>query len=385
MVMMSVKSPQHHIFLVAGGTGGHIFPALALADILLSKGYVLHLITDPRGSKIPKLNSRLLIHQMRLSGMGQGNLMRKCLGFLSLGIGFFQSLWWTLRFHPQVVIGFGGYPTLPAMLAAIALRRLRVIHEQNAVLGRVNRFLAPWVQKIAVSFPFTIGLPQRKAGRVEFTGMPVRETVGAIRHVRYQPLESQGIFRILVLGGSQGTRIFSEIIPETLSLLSLELRQKMHMIQQCRSEDLSKVRESYDRLGVSCELASFFDNIPEHLAKTDLVISRSGASTCAELMVAGRPALLVPLPSAMDDHQTVNARWIAQSGAAWHIPQKEFTPSNLAAILQDFFSNRTALIYASEAMRSLGHCSAAQKLAELIEMLKGGSYKCERAQAQSKG
>ncbi|MBL0941641.1 MAG: undecaprenyldiphospho-muramoylpentapeptide beta-N-acetylglucosaminyltransferase [Alphaproteobacteria bacterium] len=364
---MSIINSQRPIFLVAGGTGGHIFPALALSDILLSTGYIPHLITDPRGSKIQKNNSRLVIHQMLLSGMGQGNLIQKSIGFLSLGIGLFQSLWWILRFQPQVVIGFGGYPTLPGMVAAIVLRRLTVIHEQNAVLGRVNRFLAPWVRKIAVSFPSTLGLLQKQAARVEPTGMPVRDTIAEVRKIRYQPLKLQGKLNVLVLGGSQGTRIFSEIIPEALSLLSPQLRQKVHMVQQCRSEDLDNVKRSYLRMGVSCELASFFDNIAEHLASSHLVISRSGASTCAELMVAGRPALLVPLPSAMDDHQTVNARWIAQKDAAWYIPQKEFTASNLATIFQDFFSNPTTLVHASEAMRSLGQRDAARQLVELIK------------------
>lgn len=383
--MMRCRNSQSPIFLVAGGTGGHIFPALALADILFSKGYKPHLITDPRGSKIQKANSQLVVHQMHLSGMGQGNFIQKSIGCLSLGIGLLQSLWWILRFQPQVVIGFGGYPTLPGMLAAIILRRLSVIHEQNAVLGRVNRFLAPWVRKIAVSFPSTLGVLQKQTAKVEFTGMPVRDTVVAIRKTRYPSLKSKDVLRILVLGGSQGTRIFSEMIPEALSLLSPKLRQKVHMVQQCRNEDLSNVRGIYERLGVSCELASFFDNIPEHLASSHLVISRSGASSCAELMVAGRPALLIPLPSAMDDHQTLNARWIAQAGAAWHISQNKFTANHLAAILQDFFSNPSVLIYASEAMRSLGQSDAAWRLAELIEKYSETLNKCKFKQNLSKG
>jgi UDP-N-acetylglucosamine--N-acetylmuramyl-(pentapeptide) pyrophosphoryl-undecaprenol N-acetylglucosamine transferase len=383
MVEMSIKRPQHHLFLVAGGTGGHIFPVFALAEILLLKGYVPHLITDPRGSKIQKSHTALMIHQMYLARMNHSHLIKKLLGLLSLGLGFFQSLLWILRFQPVIVIGFGGYPTLPPMLAAIILKRLHIIHEQNAVLGRVNRWLAPWVRKIAISFPHTLKLPPKQKEKVVLTGLPVRNAIAALRYVPYQPLESQ--LRILVLGGSQGTKIFSEMIPDALSHLPPELRKRLHMTQQCRPEDINRVKKNYRTLDVSSELASFFDDISKHLAIAHLVIARSGASTCAELMVTGRPAILIPLPSAMDDHQTENARWIAQAGAAWHLPQATLTSRTLADLIEDLFAKPAALMFASEAMRSLGQIDAVDKLVELIEITKDTSSRWEFSYDQNKG
>lgn len=357
-----------HIFLTAGGTAGHVFPALALAELLSSKGYIPHLITDTRGACIQKPFVSLAIHRMPLSGMGQGGILRKALCFFGLGVGFLQSLFWILKFRPQAVIGFGGYPALAPMCAAVILGRQTLIHEQNAVLGRVNRWLAPCIQKIAVSFPHTHGLPKRQPGRVKLTGMPIRDAVGALRGVRYQPPESNGILRILVLGGSQGAKVFSDIIPAAIARLPLDFLGRLHIIQQCRWEDLKRVGEVYTSLKpYKTELSSFFEDVAQRLAATHLVIARSGASTCAELMISGRPALFIPFPRAMDDHQTMNACRIADMGAAWHLPQKELTEEGLAAMIADLFSAPAALLYASEAMRGLGEGAAAQKLAALIE------------------
>jgi UDP-N-acetylglucosamine--N-acetylmuramyl-(pentapeptide) pyrophosphoryl-undecaprenol N-acetylglucosamine transferase len=270
-------------------------------------------------------------------------------------------------FRPSAVIGFGGYPAFPALLAARRDRIPALIHEQNAVLGRVNRLVAARVDAIATSYPNVERLPDSARERAEFVGNPVRDEVLALREQPFPPLGPDGIFRLLVTGGSQGASILSEVVPEGLALLPEHFRRRLQVTQQCRAEDIDEVRARYAGLGIPADLATYLPDMPERLAWSHLVIARAGASTIAELTVAGRPAILIPLPSATDDHQSANAREMARAGGARMIPQTRFTPIELAKQMQKLALDPDALGNAAARARALGKPDAARALADLVE------------------
>jgi UDP-N-acetylglucosamine--N-acetylmuramyl-(pentapeptide) pyrophosphoryl-undecaprenol N-acetylglucosamine transferase len=270
-------------------------------------------------------------------------------------------------FTPAAVIGFGGYPAFPALLAARRDRIPTLIHEQNAVLGRVNRLVASRVDAIATSYPNVERLPKSAAEKVHFVGNPVRDEIVALRDQPFPPLGEDGIFRLLVTGGSQGASIFSSVVPDGLALLPEHFRRRLQVTQQCRSEDIEQVRARYAALGIPADLATYLPDIPERLAWSHLVIGRAGASTIAELTVAGRPAILVPLPSATDDHQTANAREMAKAGGARMIAQTGFTPVELAKQMQKLALDPGALANAAGRAKAVGKPDAAKALADLVE------------------
>jgi UDP-N-acetylglucosamine--N-acetylmuramyl-(pentapeptide) pyrophosphoryl-undecaprenol N-acetylglucosamine transferase len=270
-------------------------------------------------------------------------------------------------FRPSAVIGFGGYPAFPALLAARSAGIPALIHEQNAVLGRVNRLVAGRVDAIATAYPEIQRLPAKAAGKVTLVGNPVRDAVRELRDQPYPPLSEDGIFRLLVTGGSQGATILGEVVPEGLALLPEHFRRRLQVTQQVRAEDIDRVRARYAELGIPAELATFMTDIPQRLAWSHLVIARAGASTIAELTCAGRPAILVPLPSATDDHQTFNAREMAKAGGARSIPQSNFTPIELAKQMQKLGLEPGALANAAARARSAGRPDAAEALADLVE------------------
>jgi UDP-N-acetylglucosamine--N-acetylmuramyl-(pentapeptide) pyrophosphoryl-undecaprenol N-acetylglucosamine transferase len=265
------------------------------------------------------------------------------------------------------VIGFGGYPAFPALLAARRDRIPTLIHEQNAVLGRVNRLMASRVDAIATAYSQVERLPAKAQDKVHLVGNPVREEVKALRDQPFPPLTKDGIFRLLVIGGSQGASILSEVVPEGLALLPEHFRRRLQVTQQCREEDIETVRARYQALGIPADLATYMEDLPERLGWSHLVIARSGASTIAELTAAGRPAILVPLPSATDDHQTFNAREMARAGGARMIPQPRFTPIELAKQMQKLGLAPGALANAAERAKSAGRPDAAKDLADLVE------------------
>jgi UDP-N-acetylglucosamine--N-acetylmuramyl-(pentapeptide) pyrophosphoryl-undecaprenol N-acetylglucosamine transferase len=357
---------SRHYVLAAGGTGGHMVPAHALAEELLLRGHRVALITDDRGARIPGLFGNVQVHVLpagRLAG-GPAGWLRAARNIMT---GRAMALRLYETFLPSAVIGFGGYPALPALLAARRDRIPTLLHEQNAVLGRVNRLMAAKVDAIATAYASVQRLPAKAADKVHLVGNPVRDEVLALRDQPYPPLTEDGVFRVLVTGGSQGASILSEVVPEGLALLPEHFRRRLQVTQQCRAEDIDQVRARYAALGIPADLASYLPDLPERLAWAHLVIARAGASTIAELTAAGRPAVLVPLPSATDDHQTYNAREMARAGGARMIAQGKFTPVELAKQMQKLGLEPVALAKAAEQARSVGRPDAARDLADLVE------------------
>jgi UDP-N-acetylglucosamine--N-acetylmuramyl-(pentapeptide) pyrophosphoryl-undecaprenol N-acetylglucosamine transferase len=270
-------------------------------------------------------------------------------------------------FRPSAVIGFGGYPALPALLAAKSDGIATLIHEQNAVLGRVNRLMGGRVDAVATAYEEVQRLPKRARERVHLVGNPVRDEVLALRDQPYPPLGEDGIFRLLVTGGSQGASILSAVVPEGLALLPEHFRRRLQVTQQCRAEDIEQVRAKYASLGIPADLATYMPDLPERLAWSHLVIGRAGASTIAELTAAGRPAILIPYPAATDDHQTFNAREMARAGGARTIAQSAFTPVEFAKQMQKLALEPQALANAAARARAVGRPEAAKDLADLVE------------------
>lgn len=357
--------PRHYA-LAAGGTGGHMMPAHALAEELLLRGHRVALITDDRGARIPGLFENVQVHVLPAGRLGGGpsgwwRAARSIMTGRAMALRLYET------FRPSAVIGFGGYPAFPALLAARRERIPTLIHEQNAVLGRVNRLVASRVDAIATAYSRVERLPGRSKDKVEFVGNPVRDEVIALRDQPFPPLTEDGVFRLLVTGGSQGASILSKVVPEGLGLLPEHFRRRLQVTQQCRAEDIEEVRARYAALGIPADLATYMPDLPDRLAWAHLVIARAGASTIAELTVAGRPAILIPLPSATDDHQTANAREMSRAGGARMIPQSQFTPVELAKQMQKLALDPVALANAAARARAVGKPDAARSLADLVE------------------
>lgn len=360
------------VILAAGGTGGHIFPAEALMEELLNRGHKPVLITDKRsqhyiGDKYPSGDMQYVI---RSSSM-QGGIIGKFATGLDICIGFFQARKILKRLKPDIVVGFGGYPSFPTMVAARQLKIKTIIHEQNAVLGKVNACLAPYVDMIAASFADMPNLRDEDAPKVMITGNPVRSSIRAIRKVPYPEMAQDGMLRILIMGGSQGARVFSDIIPKAIALLPAACKERIRIDQQCRKECLDEARKAYAEMRVNADLATFFNDIPARLASAHLVISRAGASTIAELTVAGRPAILVPYPHATGNHQMYNANTLENKQGGWVMPQDGFTAKALSARIEAFLGLPSSLTKAATNARELGHPDAVVKLADGVEQLLG--------------
>lgn len=357
---------QRTIVLATGGTGGHMFPAQALADELLVRDECPVLLTDDRGVERSSFDSRVEVHTVRAGTFtGQGPL-GKMQGFVSIVAGCWEAYRLLKDLSPAVVVGFGGYPSLPTMLSATYVGMRTMIHEQNAVLGRVNRILAPRVDSIAVAYLSTEQLSPKAFSRVTVIGNPVRGSIAAVRDIPYTVPHGSGPFELLVFGGSQGAAIFSDVIPKALALLSKESQRRLRVTQQCRPEDLERVRREYTAAGIIAELSTFFPDLSARLAAAHAVIGRAGASTLCELTVAGRPGILIPYPHATDNHQTANAKALADEGAAWLIPEKKLSPPTLAETLGGLLANPAHLADMAEKARSIGRPNAAQGLADVV-------------------
>ncbi|UIJ46996.1 undecaprenyldiphospho-muramoylpentapeptide beta-N-acetylglucosaminyltransferase [Sphingomonas cannabina] len=359
---------ERHYVLAAGGTGGHMVPAAALAAELSARGHRVALVSDARGVRFPGLFEDVQTHVLpagRLSGgpVGWARAAKQMWDGRAQAIELYRN------FKPAAVIGFGGYPALPAMLAAFSAGIPTVIHEQNAVLGRVNRFVAGRVAAIATSYADVARLKESWRGKTHLVGNPVRQAILDIRERPYPVLEEDGIFRVLVTGGSQGATVLSQVVPDGLALLPVHFRRRLQVTHQARIEDIDQVRAKYAEHGIPAELATYLPDLPEHLAWAHLVIARAGASTIAELTAAGRPAILVPLPSATDDHQTANAREITEAGGARTISQPQFTPAELAKQMQKLGLDPAALANAAARAKKCGRPDAARHLADLVEGL----------------
>ena len=354
------------IVIAAGGTGGHMFPAQALAGALAERGRDIVLVTDRRGAEYGGAIAETVLTVSAGTVSGRG-LPGRLMGLGQIAFGAIQAHGILRRLAPAGVVGFGGYASVPTMLAATRLGLPTVIHEQNAVLGRANRLMAPRVRAIAAAFAETAQLCPADRAKAEHTGNPVRAAIAALAERPYPAPERGGPLSLLVIGGSQGAVVMSEVVPAALAALPEELRARLEVVQQCRADDLDETRETYRAAGIAAELAAFFDDLPARLAKAQLVIARAGASTVAELTSAGRPAILVPYPSAADDHQSANARAIELAGGGWTMPQPTFTPDALASRIESFLIAPPRLIDAAMKARSIGVPEAATRLADLVE------------------
>jgi UDP-N-acetylglucosamine--N-acetylmuramyl-(pentapeptide) pyrophosphoryl-undecaprenol N-acetylglucosamine transferase len=361
-------SISRHFVLAAGGTGGHMIPAHAVAEELMARGHHVALVTDERGAKIPGIFDRAQVHVLPAGRMTSNpKSWPGALKAILAGRAMARRL--NETFRPTAVVGFGGYPAMPALLGALADGIPTAIHEQNAVLGRVNRLLARRVDAIATAYPRVERLRDKYAAKVHLVGNPVREEVKALRDEDFPALTDESVFRVLVIGGSQGASILSSVVPDGLGMLPLSLRRRLQVTQQCRAEDIERVRHLYADLEIPADLATYFNDVPEKLSWSHLVIARAGASTLAELTCAGRPAILVPLPSAMDDHQTVNAREMTEAGGARTIPQSRFTAVELAKQMQKMAMEPGALQNAAKRARACGRPNAARDMADLLESI----------------
>lgn len=357
------------ILLAAGGTGGHMFPAEATARALIDRGHRVELVTDRRGSAFGDSLSQVPVHRLMADTIRPGFIRKLTAGF-TMAWGVVQALWLVARLRPRLVVGFGGYPSVPAVIAAAWLGVPVVLHEQNAVIGRANAWLAPRADRIAVSFERVIGIRPDDRAKLVVTGIPVRPSVRAIRDLPYPALAQDGPVELLVTGGSQGATVFSTVVPAAVTLLPDHLKARLKIAHQARPADLDAARATYAEAGIAhAEIASFFADLPARLAACHLAICRAGASTIAELTEAGRPAILVPLPTAMDDHQTVNAEAMVESGGAWLMPQPAFTTEALAARLETLMTLPESLARAADKARGLGGADAAARLADLVESL----------------
>ncbi|MBM3503391.1 MAG: undecaprenyldiphospho-muramoylpentapeptide beta-N-acetylglucosaminyltransferase [Alphaproteobacteria bacterium] len=362
-------SAGRNIILAAGGTGGHLFPAQALADQLLTRGHRLALVTDRRGVDLGGAFARVSHHVVRAGTFAGRGWPGKIRGLYEIVAGILQARALLPRLLPHAVVGFGGYPSLPTMLAAARLGIPAAIHEQNAVLGRVNRLLAARVSAIALSHAKTALLPVRAAALRRVTGNPVRGAFATARERAFVAPGDRQPLRVLVLGGSQGARVFSQVVPEAVRRLAMEAQRRLHIVQQSRAEDMEQARAVYRDTAATADLATFFPDVVEHMAAAHVVISRSGASTVAEIAVVGRPALFVPYPHATDDHQAANARSLADAGAAWILRQDAFTPEQLAERLTAILANPAMLVSMAAAARAAGIADAAHRLADLVEAI----------------
>ncbi|MCK0198224.1 undecaprenyldiphospho-muramoylpentapeptide beta-N-acetylglucosaminyltransferase [Ancylobacter sp. 6x-1] len=366
----SAKAAAPLVLLAAGGTGGHLFPAEALAGALGARGILVDLATDERAARYAGHFPARQLHILPADTVRSRSPLSLARTAASLGTGVLKGVALMRRLRPAAVVGFGGYPTVPPILAGVWARRPTLIHEANAVMGRANVMLAPRVTAIATGYPDILAASPALAAKARHTGNPVRPAVLAVTGIPFLPPEG-GRLNLLVFGGSQGARIMSEIVPPALERLDPAQRARLSIVQQCRQEDLEGVRATYDRLGVSAELAPFFGDLPARMARADLVIGRSGASTVAELCAIGRPSLLVPLPNALDQDQLANASALSRAGGALLVKQSDFTPERLAAELTRLSSTPGELAAMAETARRLGRPDAAECLADLVMELAG--------------
>jgi UDP-N-acetylglucosamine--N-acetylmuramyl-(pentapeptide) pyrophosphoryl-undecaprenol N-acetylglucosamine transferase len=357
--------------LAAGGTGGHMIPAHALAAELKSRGHGVLLITDERGARFPGLFEGLPVHILPAGRLGGGPLgwLRAASSVLK-GRGEAKRLYREHR--PDAVVGFGGYPAFPSLLAASSMRIPTVLHEQNAVMGRVNRLLAGEAKAIGTAYDEIDRLKPRHKAKTVLVGNPVREEIARLGEMPFPPFDEVAPLKILVTGGSQGATILSQVVPEGLGMLEPSLRRRLQVVQQCRPDDIERVRKQYADLGIPAELMTYIEDMATKLADAHLVIGRAGASTVAELTAAGRPAILVPFAAATDDHQTANAREMVKAGGARAIKQENFTPQVLARQIEALAMDPVALSNAAARALSVGRPHAARDLADLVERVGNG-------------
>lgn len=358
------------IVLSTGGSGGHLFPAQALAGELTGRGRKIVVMTDARGTTYQTSFPGAVIEVVPAATFADRSIFGLALAPFEIAAGVAISLMKLIRIRPGAVVGFGGYPSVPVMVAASLARYPTAILAPDAVLGRANRLIADYVRVIAAALPLVRFVP-KDTSKIVYTGNPLRPEVIAQAGSPYNKPERDGELRLLVFGGSQGARALSEIVPAGVGLLPEGIKRRLKIVQQCRPEDIEGARAGYAASGVAAELATFFRDLPQRMAWAHLVVSRAGAGTVAELAAIGRPAILVPLPHALDDNQTPNADALANAGAGWRVSQKELTPQKLSLLLSTAFANPDDLARRADAARQLAKVNATQRLADVVDKLAG--------------
>jgi UDP-N-acetylglucosamine--N-acetylmuramyl-(pentapeptide) pyrophosphoryl-undecaprenol N-acetylglucosamine transferase len=362
---------QGGVLVAAGGTGGHLFPAEALAAALAKRGVAVQLVTDVRAKQYSGHFAPTDIHVIPSATFrGRDPIsVAKTVSVLSLGVA---KAWFKLgEIKPAVVVGFGGYPTIPPLMAATLRGIPTLLHEQNGVMGRANRLLAPRVTAIATSFAGVLDKQPALASKATRTGNPVRPNVVAVASTPYPALDATSPLNLLVFGGSQGAKVMSDIVPYAVEKLEPRLQMRLKIVQQAREEDLSRVRDIYAKMQVSAEVAPFFSDLPARMAASHLIVSRSGASTVAELAAIGRPSILVPLPHALDQDQKANAGVLMQAGGALRLDQSEFTPDRLATEIAALAAEPAKLTNMATAAKTAGAIDAADRLADVVMKVAG--------------
>lgn len=355
---------QKTIVLAAGGTGGHLFPAEALAQELVSRGHKVVILTDKRGHAFKSLGPEVEIHTVKAAYLKAG-IVSKLRAASDMSLGILQAQKLLRRYRPDVIVGFGGYPSFPGVFAGQALGIPTILHEQNAVLGKANVWLADRALDIATSLPGTRGLKDKNLPKVVTTGNPVRKDIVAVRDRAYAP--PQDALNIFITGGSQAAKVFGDVVPDAVAQLPEGLKKRLTVIHQCREDAVEVTRRKYESAGVKAEIKSFFNDMAERLTACQLFIGRSGASTVAEIAAVGRPAIFVPYPGHADMQQKYNAEVLEKNGGAWMMMQDAFTPAALAAKLQQLMQDPTLLSGAAEKAKACGQPQAAANLANVVE------------------
>ena len=359
---MNDKAPL--VLLSAGGTGGHVFPARALAEELLRRGLRVALATDTRGLKYFDGLDASVPRYIIASGTYTSGVVGKINGVFELAKGFIQSLKLIHRYKPIAIVGFGGYPSAPPLFAGQVMGVPTILHEQNAILGLANKLLAPFARKIALSYAETVGMSAGLLSKSVFVGNPVRQTIADLSSEPYPSMDNK--INIMIVGGSQGAKVFSDVVPIAIARLPPEIQKRLHIIQQSRPDAVESVRDIYSKTELDFEIKSFFDDMPERIKKTHLFITRSGASTIAELTAAGRPAIYVPFPWNRDNQQVYNAEQVEKAGGGWMVLERNLTVEGLKTLLLNLLESPEKLTGAAASAKRLGKINASSLLAEII-------------------
>ncbi len=355
------------IVVAAGGTGGHLFPAQALAAEMVKRGRKIVLITDNRGEGFSQRFPNADIRHIRAATFAGAGVVGRISAAVKIVLGIYDAIRVLRQTKPRVVIGFGGYPSFPTMVAAMVCGVRRCVHEQNAILGRVNKVIATRINLIASTFGPFEDVSASVNQKVVVTGNPLRDPIIAQAQSPYPEISESGELNLLVFGGSQGARVFSDVVPDALRLLPDSMRNRLRVVQQARPEDVARVEDAFQQSGIAADVSAFFEDMARRISESHLIVCRSGASTVCEIAAIGRPAIFVPLPTAMDDHQTVNASFLAAKGGGWLMRQNAMTAEALAGRIIDLFHNPEELRSAAAEARSSGRTQATSYLADVLE------------------
>ncbi len=354
------------IYLATGGTGGHVYPARALAEELQKRGHEIAVVTDQRGKNYEKIFADAAIHRIDAATPSVAGALGKVGAMMTILKGMTQARRLIVKERPSAIVGFGGYPSLPTMVAGSLCRLPTVIHEQNAVFGRVNRMMAGWAKQVAVSFPETRGVDGDLSAKLHVVGNPVRAAIADVGTAGYPAKGGDEPLTLFVFGGSQGARILSAVVPEAICLLPEGMSRRLSIVQQCRPEDLETVRGIYEQKSIVAEVDSFFHDMPDRLAAADLLVTRAGAGTVFEIAAAGRPALLVPFAAAADNHQYHNASALMRAGGALIMTEEEFSARRLSQRLAELMSAPEMLVKMASHALTFAKPDAAARLADLV-------------------